>query len=66
MAGTVKGGKKAAETNRLKFGADFYSRLGKLGGKSKNPKKGFGTHRDMAPIMGKRGGHISKRRKHGE
>lgn len=66
MAGTVKGGKKAAETNKLKFGADFYSKLGKIGGRSKSPKKGFGTHRELARYYGKVGGHISKRRNYGE
>jgi hypothetical protein len=32
MAGTAKGGRLAAEKNKKKHGADFYSRIGKLGG----------------------------------
>ena len=33
MAGTKAGGLKAAATNKAKYGKDFYSRIGKKGGK---------------------------------
>jgi hypothetical protein len=33
MAGRVEGGLKAAKTNRARHGADFYMRIGALGGK---------------------------------
>jgi hypothetical protein len=33
MANTVSGGKKTAETNRRKYGPDFYARMGRVGGK---------------------------------
>jgi uncharacterized protein len=33
MAGTKAGGRSAAETNKRKYGADFYGRIGAMGGK---------------------------------
>lgn len=71
MAGTIEGGRKAAETNKRKHGADFYSRLGKVGGKHCSPSKGFGSM-DKAKLKaisikaGKVGGlhKHSTRRKH--
>ncbi len=32
MSGTKAGGRKAAETNRKRHGADFYARIGAVGG----------------------------------
>jgi hypothetical protein len=32
MAGTAKGGRLAASKNKKKYGSDFYSKIGKLGG----------------------------------
>ena len=44
MSGTVKGGKRAAATNKAKHGADFYKRLGHLGGTAKRVAPGgFGS-----------------------
>lgn len=74
MTGTIDGGKKAAITNSDKYGADFYARVGALGGKAKNPLKGFGTDKrtlrermmgmpKLAAVAGKKGGTISKRGK---
>lgn len=34
MAGSVAGGKRAAEVNKRNHGDDFYSRIGRLGGKA--------------------------------
>jgi hypothetical protein len=34
MAGTVEGGKKAAQRNKELYGEDFYKNLGKAGGKA--------------------------------
>lgn len=45
MSGTKAGGLKARETNRTKYGEDFYSRIGTEGG-SKKVQKGFAR---MAP-----------------
>lgn len=33
MGGTVSGGKQAAQTNKRKYGDDFYVKIGKIGGK---------------------------------
>lgn len=33
MAGTLNGGKLAAETNKRKYGPDYYKRIGAMGGK---------------------------------
>ena len=62
MAGNLKGGAQAAKTNKELYGEDFYSRIGKLGGKapSKTPK-GFAANKDFARIAGKLGGAKSKR-----
>lgn len=32
MVGTIQGGKKAAATNKLRHGNDFYARIGQRGG----------------------------------
>lgn len=37
MAGNSKGGTKAAETAKKKYGKDFHSKNGKLGGQKKTP-----------------------------
>lgn len=39
MAGTIEGGRKAAETNRKKYGEDFYKVQGSKGGSVKGIKK---------------------------
>lgn len=62
MPGTVKGGKQAAETNRKKYGKDFYARIGAVGGK-KGTTGGFAANRELARIAGAKGGRISRRRK---
>lgn len=71
MAGTREGGLKASKTNRLRHGANFYKRIGKLGGKN-GTNGGFGsdkigedglTGRQRASVAGAKGGAISKRGK---
>lgn len=62
MAGTAKGGKLAAETNRAKHGADFYARIGAMGGK-KGTTGGFFANRELAREAGRKGGRISRRTK---
>ena len=32
MAGTLEGGKKAAATNKMRHGSDFYAKIGAKGG----------------------------------
>ncbi len=62
MAGTSKGAKRAADTNRAKYGADFYARIGAKGGK-KGTTGGFYANRKLARIAGAKGGKISRRGK---
>lgn len=33
MAGTVEGGAKAGNTNKLRYGEDYYRRIGAIGGR---------------------------------
>lgn len=69
MAGSKEGARKAVETNRAKYGADFYSRIGKIGGK-RSANGGFATSLvgkdgltgpQRAKIAGATGGKKSKR-----
>lgn len=62
MAGTQKGGVKAAQTNRDRYGKEFYARIGAIGGK-KTGLKGFALDRDRARRAGQIGGRISRRGK---
>ncbi|HET8991813.1 MAG TPA: hypothetical protein VFN31_02145 [Candidatus Saccharimonadales bacterium] len=62
MAGTKAGGKAAAETNKKKYGSDFYAKIGAQGGK-KGHTGGFYVNRDLARAAGARGGRISRRTK---
>ncbi len=62
MAGTKVGGKTAASTNKKKYGADFYAKIGAMGGK-KGTTGGFYANRELAREAGRRGGRISRRTK---
>jgi hypothetical protein len=65
MAGTEKGGKEAAKTNKTKYGADFYARIGAKGGQ-KGHTGGFAAGkegRDRARKYGAIGGRLSRRGK---
>lgn len=71
MAGTVIGGKQAAETNKKRYGEDHYERIGRIGGRASGTG-GFASHkvgtdgltgRERARLAGTRGGKISKRGK---
>jgi len=62
MAGTKEGGRKAAATNKAKYGTDFYASIGKKGGKNGHTG-GFAANRELARIAGAKGGRISKRGK---
>lgn len=60
MAGTKQGGLKAAATNKARYGAEFYSRIGRKGGQNGHTG-GFATNKALARIAGAKGGRISKR-----
>lgn len=69
MVGTKAGGLKARQTNLLRHGEDFYSRIGQKGGRNghiggfnsdKVGKDGL-TGWERAKIAGAKGGSISRR-----
>jgi hypothetical protein len=62
MAGTTKGGARAASTNKKKYGKDFYARIGKMGGQAGHTG-GFYANRDLARKAGAMGGRVSRRGK---
>ena len=61
MPGTKAGGLKASETNRRKYGREFYANIGRKGGK-KCVSKGF-ARMDTEKVQqaGQKGGKLSKR-----
>lgn len=60
MAGNRKGGLLARNTNRAKYGPDFYARIGRIGGQNGNTG-GFAANRELARIAGRKGGLKSRR-----
>lgn len=62
MGGTLEGGRKAAETNKKKYGEDFYKKIGAKGG-GNSGTGGFFANRELARIAGAKGGRKSKRTK---
>jgi hypothetical protein len=63
MSGTKAGGLKASQTNKRKYGDNWYERIGSIGGKANVPK-GFALMSKAKRIeAGRKGGTISKRGK---
>lgn len=60
MAGTKAGGKKAAATNKEKYGSEFYANIGRKGGQNGHTG-GFAANPELAKEAGRKGGSISKR-----
>lgn len=60
MAGTLTGGKKAAVTNKKRYGKDFYAHIGSIGGKNGHTG-GFAADPERARRAGAIGGKKSKR-----
>ena len=60
MSGTVEGGKKAAKKNLERYGADFYVKNGRKGGRN-GTTGGFAANLELAKIAGKKGGKLSSR-----
>ncbi len=66
MAGTIIGGRKAAQRNKELYGSDFYQRIGTIGGrrgKADGTVKGFALDPERARRAGRVGGVISRRGK---
>jgi len=62
MAGTQAGGRKAAATNKLRYGLNFYEEIGRRGGRI-SKGGGFAMNRDLAVEAGRKGGKASRRTK---
>lgn len=60
MAGTKIGGQRAAETNKSKYGSDFYKNIGAKGGRGSSGYT-FGHGKVDPKVIGKKGGTISRR-----
>ena len=60
MAGTETGGRKARDTNRARYGKDYYKVIGAKGGKI-GRTGGFYANRELARRAGAIGGRISTR-----
>lgn len=60
MPGTRVGGLKTVETNKKRYGDDFYHKIGKLGG-AKSRGGGFAYDREKAREAGRKGGKASRR-----
>lgn len=60
MAGTKEGGRKAALTNKIKHGSEFYANIGRKGGQNGHTG-GFAANPELARIAGRIGGLKSKR-----
>jgi len=57
MTGSTSGGHKAAETNKERYGKDFYNRIGALGGK-KSTGGGFAASKERAIEAGRKGAKL--------
>ena len=62
MAGTVSGGRKAAATNKQRYGMNFYEQIGRRGG-AISRGGGFAADSDLARTAGRKGGQASRRTK---
>lgn len=60
MPGNKIGGRKAANTNKLKYGENFYARIGAKGGRNGHTG-GFASNPALARIAGAKGGKKSRR-----
>ena len=60
MAGTKLGGMKAAATNKLRRGEDFYKKIGRKGGQNGHTG-GFHNNPALARLAGAKGGRTSRK-----
>jgi len=55
MPGTQVGGRKAAATNKVRYGLNFYEQIGRKGGRISRGG-GFAVNRELAVEAGRKGG----------
>lgn len=60
MPGTRTGGKRAAQTNKKRYGKGFYQKIGAMGGKMSRGG-GFASNPELAREAGRRGGKASRK-----
>ncbi|HVE80994.1 MAG TPA: KGG domain-containing protein [Candidatus Dormibacteraeota bacterium] len=65
MPGTPAGGRKAAATNKQRYGMNFYMTIGRKGGQISRGG-GFAHNPELARVAGRKGGQASRRRKSNE
>lgn len=61
MSGTKAGGMKAAATNKLRHGDDFYTRIGRRGGQNGHTGGFCSMTPEQRAECGRKGGSISRR-----
>lgn len=61
MSGTRAGGAKAAQTNKAKYGDDFYKSIGSTGGKALVPKGFARMDKEKVRLASIKGGKKSRR-----
>lgn len=61
MPGNKAGGLKAAATNKLRHGEDFYRNIGRIGGRNGHTGGFASMTPEQRAECGRRGGSISKR-----
>lgn len=60
MSGTRAGGVRAAATNKLRYGPNYYRQLGKKGGEVSRGG-GFAANSQLARTAGRMGGQVSRK-----
>lgn len=60
MAGNEDSNRIAADTKKRIYGKDYYSRIGRLGGK-KPRVRSYSSDHDLAVRSGRKGGQISRK-----
>lgn len=62
MSGTIKGGQKAAATNKERYGKDWYAKIGKIGGKNGHTGGFASMSPEKIKAAGRKGGLTSSRK----
>lgn len=62
MSGTLEGGKKAAATNKNRYGSDWYAKIGREGGKNGHTGGFASMTPEKIKAAGRKGGLTSSRK----